>query len=165
MKRYVLRVLVLFACCPLFASAQGFKCKMPDGSLSFQEQPCPAGATSSSMPSAPPSSGIMDSPSQSGQSKPSRYVPSQKVLGDPAQNKAHDAERRRMEEDVRAQNEKAAAHNKMVRCNYARQQLGVVKEYKPVYSRDNKGDRQYVENENRASVIAAAEQRVAEACN
>lgn len=54
----------------------------------------------------------------------------------------------------------------MQRCNYARQQLGVVKtEGAKIYAHDNKGERQYVKDENRQATIAAAERRVAAECN
>ena len=52
----------------------------------------------------------------------------------------------------------------MQRCNYARQQLGVAKAERPIYSYDNKGERQYVSDENRKATVAAAEKRVAEDC-
>ncbi len=157
--------LLVFLGIPLLAQAQGFKCKLPDGSLSFQEQPCPAGAASSAMPSAPETSGIGGPAPQTkgAASKASgrepRQVPGQGL------DREQERKRRQAEEEVNAYNQEVKARNKMQRCNYARSQLGVVKEHKPIFSRDNKGDKQYVEDKNRPAVIAAAEQRVAEECN
>lgn len=71
----------------------------------------------------------------------------------------------RAQEEAKAQNEKAIAFNKMQRCNFARQQLGVTKELRPIYSHDSKGDRQYVPDDNRQATIAAAERRVNAECN
>jgi len=59
---------------------------------------------------------------------------------------------------------KAAAYNKMQRCNYARQQLGVAKEARPAYRRNNEGKRHYIEDSDRTAEIAVAEQNVATAC-
>jgi hypothetical protein len=42
--------------------------------------------------------------------------------------------------------------------------LGVLKEPIPVFRRDNNGERQFINDENRQAEITAAEQRVAEAC-
>ncbi|HXA47083.1 MAG TPA: DUF4124 domain-containing protein [Burkholderiaceae bacterium] len=41
--------IILFICLPLFAQAGAYKCKQPNGSVSFQEAPCPANAESSSI--------------------------------------------------------------------------------------------------------------------
>lgn len=41
-------VLTVMACAPLLASAQGYKCKQPDGSVSYQDHACAAGTASSS---------------------------------------------------------------------------------------------------------------------
>lgn len=68
------------------------------------------------------------------------------------------------EKETKAYNDKAKAFNQMQRCNYARQQLGVIEGGRPVYSVDNTGNRHYVDDENRQARITAAEQRVAEAC-
>ena len=70
----------------------------------------------------------------------------------------------RQEQETKAYNDKAKAFNQMQRCNYARQQLGVVEGGHPVYSVDNNGNRHYVDDENRQAKITAAEQRVADAC-
>ena len=38
---------LVLACLPWFAAAQGFKCKQPDGSTSYQDHACAAGSTTS----------------------------------------------------------------------------------------------------------------------
>ena len=38
---------LILACLPLFAQAQGYKCTQPDGSVSYQDHACAAGAASS----------------------------------------------------------------------------------------------------------------------
>lgn len=153
--------LLLLVCVPLFAHAQAYKCKQPNGSVSFQDQPCPTGATSSTinLPQQAPANVV---PPTSPTKLPKQ--PKVIVVGDPGQNKEIDAQRRRIEEENAARNKEVQAYNKMQRCNYARQQLGVLREAKPVFSRDNKGDRQYVADENRPAEISAAERRVAEEC-
>ncbi|MGZ3239780.1 MAG: DUF4124 domain-containing protein [Burkholderiaceae bacterium] len=45
------KLTILFICAPLFAYAQVYKCKQPDGSTTFQDQECPSGATSSQIES------------------------------------------------------------------------------------------------------------------
>lgn len=157
--------LVLLMCFPLLAQAQGFKCKQPDGSLSFQEQPCPAGTVSSAMPSAPGTSGIGGPAIQpQGAARASgRADPRQAQWQE--QDREREKQRRQADEEINKQNQEARAYNKSLRCNAARSQLGIAKEHRPIFSRDNKGDRQYVEDKNRPAAIAAAEQRVAEECN
>gem|GEM_PF-6626019 len=54
------------------------------------------------------------------------------------------------------------ARNQMINCN--RQQLGVTKESRPIYGYDNKGNRQYVDDDTRAATTSSAEQRVANEC-
>ena len=75
-----------------------------------------------------------------------------------------DYQRRRAEEEVREHNEEVKTYNRNVTCNHARQQLGVLKESGRVYSRDNKGERQYIDDETRQAEISAAEEKVAEEC-
>ena len=41
-------VALILACLPLLAQAQGYKCTQPDGSVSYQDHACAAGAASSS---------------------------------------------------------------------------------------------------------------------
>lgn len=50
------------------------------------------------------------------------------------------------------------------RCNDARRNLGVLKEAKPVFSYNNKGEKQYVSDDNRQTEIAKATEAVARYC-
>jgi hypothetical protein len=154
--------LMLLLCFPLLAQAEAYKCKQPDGSLSFQDQPCPSGAISSAL-NLPVTSAPVE---PAGKSKAPNGTTPRKVIvtGDPVQDRDRERQRRQAEDEIRAQNQETKAFNQMQRCNYARQQLGVLKEARPVFRRDDKGERQYVKDENRQTEIAAAEQRVAEAC-
>ncbi len=57
------------------------------------------------------------------------------------------------------------AFNQMRRCNYERQQLGVAKTGRPIYSYDNQGVKRYVEDANRQAHTDEVERRVAATCN
>lgn len=152
--------LVLFvvaAAVPPLASAQAYKCKQANGSLSFQEQPCAVGSSGAPI-ALRPVTGAYAEPDVPGASKtPARA----RASNDPNV----DYQRRLADEQTKAQNEQIRAHNRMVGCNAARQQLGVLKESRPVYSYNNKGERVFVADENRPAQISSAERRVAELCN
>lgn len=150
---------VLLICIPFIAQAQTHKCKKPDGSVIFQDRPCPAGTASSAL-SLPP---VSDEPANT-PGNPKGITWQAKAGPSSLQDNGGDNQRRREAEESKARDAKIEAYNRSVRCNQARQQLGVAKEERPIYSYDNKGERQYVEDENRPALIAAAEQRVAEAC-
>lgn len=60
------------------------------------------------------------------------------------QEKERDYQRRRAEAQLKANNDQAKAQEQIQRCNYARQQLGVLKEPVRVYKRDDNGERRYV---------------------
>ncbi len=151
----------LLVCIAPIAQGQAYKCKQADGSLSFQDQPCQGGGSSSkiALPSAPTVSGEPSGPSGNS------TVPKQRSARTFDPRQMQDEQTLRAQEEAKAQNEKAIAFNKMQRCNFARQQLGVTKELRPIYSHDSKGDRQYVPDDNRQATIAAAERRVNAECN
>lgn len=160
--------LALLMCAPLIAQAQVNKCKQPDGSLTFQDFPCPSGTVSSKItlpPMAARSDGISsESSGEVGKMKQRRNIQSTQETKSQL-DQVRDYQNRRVNEEIREHNEKAEAFNRNLRCNQARQQLGVVKEALPVYHYDNKGERQYLEDGNRPAAISAAEQRVAKECN
>ncbi len=85
--------------------------------------------------------------------------------GGTPQSSYEESRRRVEEEDIRGKNARNEAYNKSLRCNQARRQLGIAKEQAPIFSRDNKGERQYVKDEDRAAVIARAQKAVDEDCN
>jgi hypothetical protein len=61
-------------------------------------------------------------------------------------------------------NRQVMARNKASDCDHARQQLGVANGGGAVYRHNNKGERVFVEEANRAAEVASAERRVATAC-
>jgi len=89
----------------------------------------------------------------------------QQIQREAGRSLEHDAERARAIQEIDQQNKRNQAYNKMQRCNFARDQLGLLMEQGKVYWRDNSGDRRYVADENRQAAIAAAERRVAAECN
>lgn len=134
------------------AHAQAYKCKQPNGTTSFQAQPCPAGTTGSTLALPPPA------PAPEPAARASAARPSW-------QDAAQESDRRRVDESIKARNDEIEAHNRRVRCNQARQQLGVLKDGRIVYRRDDKGERRYIEDKDRAGEVAAAQRRVAAECN
>jgi hypothetical protein len=155
-------LLGLLISAPLMVQAQAYKCKQPDGSLSFQDRPCLAGAVSSKLSLPPPSE---PSESENNSNRPQK-TRTQKPLGSENswQSKEDNEKRRRADEEINAANEKTRIYNKMISCNLARSQLEVAKRGRPAYSLDNKGDRHYIEDENRQSVISSKERIVAQEC-
>ena len=132
-------------CCPLLTQAQTYKCKKTNGAVSFQDTPCQEGSVGAKI-SLPP-------------------VPSatpQKPL--PSRTSAMADREVRADDEIRIRNAQTAAYNKSVRCNSARQSYGVLKEERPVYRRDNNGERVYVDDDKRPAEIAAAKRRVDEEC-
>jgi hypothetical protein len=149
-------LLVITTTMPMLAFAQAYKCKQANGSVSFQEQPCAVGSAGAPI-TLRPVTGAYAEPDVSGTSK---TLPRARASNDP-----NDYQRRLADEQTKTQNEQIRAHNRMVGCNAARQQLGVLKESRPVYSYNNKGERVFVADENRAAQVSSAERRVAELCN
>ena len=139
---------------PMVASAQAYKCKRPDGKLSFQDQPCDEGSKGEPLIISDPSPASLDAPApQKGKPMPSRR---DKIPGAP--NPAVD-------ESLKERNRQLEAQNRATECNAARRNLQVLQTQRPVYSTDKNGNRQYVEDSDRQSTLAAAQQRVSETCS
>src|SRR5262249_17957694 len=116
---------------PQFVQAEAYRCKQPNGTLAFQDHPCQNGATGS----------IVTLPTVQG------YAPS----GTARPPKSHRGDETRADNTrIIAENARVAAENKQQRCNAARHELGVLKEQRPVYHRDNDGNRVYMEDKDRA---------------
>jgi hypothetical protein len=163
MKKLKAYCFAVVFCLPVVAVAQAYKCKKPDGSLSFQDQPCRADSQGSTITLAPSRGEPAEAPEQPrGSGKPEARRATR--TKQPMPVATQDGESRRAEEAVRAANEEVKAYNKMQRCNYARRQLGVIKDGGRVYRRDNEGNRNYVDDKDRGAEIAAAEQSVAAEC-
>jgi hypothetical protein len=164
--RITLLIIAMSMPSPVFA--QMYKCTRTDGSVSFQDHPCAIGSVGTQVtlqpvtgPYVEPENASTENTSTENTSRKRAIKPKVLVPGDGSQ----DYQRRLADEQIKAQNEQINAHNRMVRCNHARQQLGVLKESRPVYSYDAKGERVYIEDKDRAAQVSSAERRVAEECN
>ena len=172
--------------------ARVFNCKSSDGHLVFQGTPCDgdtraAGQKTSTAASQQTMTAPQKTPDGPGgnwdrqrASTPERG-PSPQSVANPvpsplSQTPSVDAERlsRRNKTIENARQpvltetpayKDMEAFNKTQRCNHERQQLGVVKSGRPIFSHDNKGDRRCVEDAARQAETNAAEQKVARACN
>jgi hypothetical protein len=138
-------VLAALLAAPFVAVAGPYKCTAADGKVSFQDQPCQAGATGSQITI------------KTTQPDPNATPPKRMTARDLPSTKASD--------EQKARNEQIDAHNRAVRCNSARRSLGVLKEQRPVFKYNNKGERVYIDDGTRQSEIASAERGVAENCN
>jgi hypothetical protein len=163
MKKVQFLSVVALLCVPLFVHAQAYRCKQTNGSSSFQDQPCQAGVTTSTIVLKPAPIDTIETQEQL-KSPKKATVQNQSGLKQSVQEKEQNDERRRAEEETRMRNAPVLAYNKMQRCNHARQQLGVLKESRPVFRRDNDGGRNYVDDRDRGNEISAAERRVAAEC-
>ncbi|MFT3734724.1 MAG: DUF4124 domain-containing protein [Rhodocyclaceae bacterium] len=162
MKAFPLCCLAIMLSLSQQAHAQAYKCKQANGRVSFQDQPCEGAGGGSAI--TLPSSG---SPAPAPGKAPARMADSPKAH--PAQKQSaeeqwRETQRQREEQKIREENDKITAYNKSVRCSNSRKQLEIVKMDRPVFTRDNDGNRHYLEDSNRAAAIAAAERRVAEDC-
>ncbi len=149
--RLILLILALTSAHTL-SFAGTYKCKQPDGKVTFQDQPCQGAATGSQIvvkPTAP-------------SAEPAEI---EKMRAANSKGKALPAQDQKAQDHNKAQNDQIDAYNKSVRCQNARNNLGVLKSQRPVYRFDNKGEKQYVDDANRQSEIAAAERSVANNCN
>lgn len=148
-----LLIALLLAGAPVLGQAQMYRCVQPDGKSAFQDQPCAGGSNGGQItvkvtpPSAPPPAGG----GRSGLSAAARQLDAQ--------------QQQRAVADAQAQRAQAEAYSRSVRCNAARHNLGVLKTERPVFSYDNKGDRQYIADADRAGAAAQARQGVAENCD
>ena len=176
------------------AHAELFKCKGANDRYTFQDVPCTSNAPSQdrkrpkpgdkdenflqrkndARPSAisaarptAPSGQLSTSPMEAPPLASANTAAAATPTGQSWQEKEQDFQKRQIEQaDARAKahNDQAQANSKVIRCSSARQQLGVITDGRPAYTVDNKGDRRYVEDQERAAKSSAAEQRVGEAC-
>jgi hypothetical protein len=147
MKNLLTLGLVGLLCSPLFVHAEAYKCRQPDGSLAFQDHPCAAGASGSKVDLPPVQS---YSPGSNGMMSGSDDMDESRV----------DKQR----SSTAAANARIEAENRQARCDAARQRLGVLKEERPVYERDNQGNRVYIEDKDRPAAIAEAQREVTANC-
>ena len=186
---------LLLAALPFVAQAQVYKCPQANGTTGYQSTPCATGAKPSNHPTAaelnaaraaqpstearpfsdPYATPVAERPHPAMPSLQSSFkappappapsapvaTPGSQLTADvQARNKA-DNQRQAAEEAHR----KDASLARQVNCNASRHNLGVLKEQRPVFSYDNKGNKQYVEDKDRAAALAKAEADVASNCN
>lgn len=152
MKTSLICSLMVLLLAPLLAHAQAYKCKQANGSVSFQDHPCQPGTTGAPM--------VLPRPGGETRPPPETRLPTW-------QEAEQESRRKRIEAENRAQaqqEQKAVAREKMQRCAAARRDLVALKEARPVYSLDDKGNRQYVDDKDRASVLAEVQRAVAHEC-
>jgi len=148
MKKLLGVALAALLSLPHLVHAQAYRCKQADGSLGFQDHPCEAGA-SGSLVALPPVAG---------------YSPGTSSASSGFDRRDQDSSRQRSNAQTDAYNAQVRADNQAIRCNAARQQLGILQEQRPVYNFDASGNRVYVEDKDRPAAVAAAQDRVSSAC-
>ncbi|MBI5277488.1 MAG: hypothetical protein HY854_13615 [Burkholderiales bacterium] len=72
--------------------------------------------------------------------------------------------RKAAEQEKRAQADEIARRNQAVRCGTARENLAILKEQRPVYTYDGKGNKKYIEDKDRPGEIALWQREVSDAC-
>jgi len=175
------------------AHAQLFKCKGASGRYSIQNSPCPQDAKlpdvkrpvvgekdpnfaqqgkdkrpdANWQPRVPFPTAPQPAPMQA-EPQPQVNASRQAAASPQAESwkvREQESRKRQADEQDLAAKEQAKARIRQQECNDARQQLSVHKEERPILSRDNKGDKHYVGDDKRPAALAAATQRVANACN
>ncbi len=175
---------------PLAAQAQVYKCTQPNGTVGYQATPCPTGEKPPSRPTAaqlnaqraaaPKDDKPHEDPyANSANSRPHPQAPAVQAWPSsadsapppaPAQNTsslvADVQARNRRENQQQAYQEEHKNDKKvnMAACNTARHNLGVLNEQRPVFSYDNKGNRVFVDDKDRANAIAETQRSVAANC-
>lgn len=176
---------------PLAAQAQIYKCTQANGSVGYQSTPCPSGTKPAGHPTAaqlnagqaaaPRDNKPYDDPyASSVDSRPHSQAPAVQAPASPfapAQPAAATQNTSSLVADVQARNRREnqqqayqEAHKNdrtaanAAACASAQHNLGVLKEERPVYSYDSKGNRVFVEDKDRAGTIAQTQQAVAANC-
>jgi hypothetical protein len=171
---------------PLAAQAQVYKCTQANGSTAYQSTPCPTSAKPVPRPTAaqlnaqqaamPKDDKPYDDPYKNSVGERPRAPSLDTGTGNaPAGTQAQPATSN-LVADVQARNRRESqqqayqdAHKNdktvnMAACNTARHNLGVLTEQRPVYSYDNKGNRVFVDDKDRANSIAETQRAIAASC-
>jgi Domain of unknown function (DUF4124) len=148
--------LFIGALLPEAAHATAYKCKLPNGTTSYQAEPCPTGAKSSTL-AAPPPGPVTTSKAESPGARG-------KAPTDLTSKFLQERDDKRAKEQDDAEKEKGRAAQQAARCNQALRQLDIAKSPLPIYSLNKKAEREYVEDKNREAVIKEAEKKVAAEC-
>lgn len=133
---------------PPLAHAAAYRCKAADGSLAFQDQPCAAGAKAPTY-TLPSAQGYAPPPAAS----------------TPASAPAGPGSSGGTGRDMQQALDQLQAEQKNVRCANARRNLGVLREQRPVFSRDENGNRVYVDDKDRPAAVAAAQESADNNCD
>ena len=176
---------------PLAAQAQQvYKCAQANGTIGYQSTPCPTNERPPAHPTAaqlnaqraatPKDDKPYDDPyASSVNSRPHPQAPAFVAPPSPfapapapAQTQSTsslvaDVQARNRRENQQQAYQNAHKNDKVVdtaNCNTARRNLGVLNEQRPVYSYDNKGNRVYVDDKDRAATIAQTQQAIASSC-
>ncbi len=171
---------------PLAAWAQVYKCVQANGTIGYQSTPCPTNDKPPAHPTvaqlnaqrgAPPKDARPhDDPYASTSiSRPQPQAPA--FQAPPSPNDATPTQKTSsLVADVQARNRRESqqqayqeAHKNdkkidMAACNGARHNLGILNEQHPVFSYDDKGNRVFVEDKDRASRIAEAQRSITASC-
>lgn len=129
---------------PSMAWARAYRCTQANGSTSFQDHPCPGTARGNDY-ALPTAQGYAPPPAPA-----ARTGTSASPAGDAAQ--------------LKALGDQLDAADKETRCRNARLALAVLNEQHPVYSRDDSGNRVYLEDRDRPAATAAAQEMVDSNC-
>ena len=181
-------LLAALAAAPLAARAQVYKCTQANGTTAFQSTPCPNGDKASARPTtaqlnaqraaSPRDDKPHDDPyAKSWTSPPQPQTPAYQAPQSPPPTDATSAQKTsNLVAEVQARNRREnqqeayqQAHRNdksvdMATCNGARHDLGVLNEQHPVFTYDDKGNRVFVEDKDRAARIAQTQRVVAATC-
>jgi hypothetical protein len=135
--------------------AETYKCKQPDGKIGYQDKPCQGAASGSqiTVKITPPSASEEEI---------------QKLQAAAAREREMAAQRQRIEEKENAEdarNQQVEARERQLLCKKAQEALGTLKLRVPLYTLDEKGNKQYVSDAARQEERVAVERAVKENCN
>lgn len=145
----VLSVCLAVACA--HSLAQVYKWIDKDGKVQYSDSPPPDGAGASAVKKleAPPSN-----PSGIGGT----------AKGPSWQDKARDYDRRRIDAAEKQARDIELARKSQQRCDRARQDLGALQQVRRVYTTDDRGERHYLDDDQRQNEIARVQRVVSETC-
>lgn len=139
---------------PALSQAQVYKCVNKDGLVSYQARPCPTNTSNSRInvasktaSTAPAAQEVM------------RQLQSQVDLVDAEQQQRIAQAQAQQRQQQQQERDALKAH-----CAFARQQIAVVQTARPVFSVDEQGERQYLDDAERANQITEMQQRMAQQC-
>jgi hypothetical protein len=151
MKKIACILSVCLACASLQCQAQVYKWIDKDGKIQYSDSPPPAG-TGASVPQKVDTS-ASDSSGVGGSAKEQSW-----------QDKGRDYNKRRIEAAEKQARDIELARKNQERCNQARRDLKMLQEVRRVYRTDDRGERHYMDDEQRQVEIARAQGAVSEAC-